>query len=258
MLESPVLQGLSYRTKRFLKRNSSTVLTWSGATGVIVTSVMTAKATTKASILLEKAQNESEEVLTKTEKIKIAGPVYIPAILFGVGTISCIFGANILNKRSQAALTGAYVMLDQSYKEYKSKVEELYGEEADNNIRQEIAKDNYEKIDIVVSDKNELFYDEYSKRYFESTIEAVQEAQYKINRNLVIRDYAYLNEWYEELGLPPIDGGYKLGWSMGQCMDYYWQSWIDFSHEKIVMIDGTECQAIRICNEPVIDFENYC
>ena len=45
-------------SKLFLKRNSSTILTVVGATGVIATSVMAVKATPKALTMIEKAKEE--------------------------------------------------------------------------------------------------------------------------------------------------------------------------------------------------------
>ena len=58
---------------------------------------------------------EKQEELTKIEKVKIAGPVYIPSILIGAGTVACIFGANVLNKRHQAALVSAYTLAESSF-----------------------------------------------------------------------------------------------------------------------------------------------
>lgn len=257
MKDSRTLQKLSLKSKGFFRNNSATILTTVGAIGVVGTAVLTAKATTKANDILEEATIEKGEKLTVKEKIVAAGPTYIPAILMGTATIACIFGANILNKRHQAALISAYTMLDQSYKQYQSKVEEFYGEGSNENIKNEIAKDEYKKVSIRVDDGKELFYDDYSKRYFESTKEKVKQAEYTLNRNLVMRDYAYLNEWYDELDLDLLDEGYKLGWTMGQCMDMYWQPWIDFAHSKIELDDGRVCNVIRMMEEPIPDFEDY-
>lgn len=249
--------GLLSSSKKFIKRNSSTILTVVGATGVVATSVMAVKATPKALYLLEKAKEKKGEDLTKLEAIQVAGPVYIPSVLVGASTIACIFGANMLNKRNQAALMSAYALVDNSYKEYRNKVQELYGDDADKSIKEGIAKDKYEENDISVDDGKQLFYDYFSGRYFESTIERVQRAEYQINRNLVMRDYAYLNEWYEELGIDPIDSGWDYGWSPGMNLDHYWQDWVDFSHEKVTMDDGLECTIVTMMQEPILDFENY-
>lgn len=111
----------------FIKRNSPTILTCIGASGVVATAILTAKATVKAIDIVKDAEKEKEEKLTKKEIIKETWKAYIPAVAVGTGTILCIFGANAINKRRQKALIEAYKMLDQSYKEYKAKVIELYG-----------------------------------------------------------------------------------------------------------------------------------
>ena len=252
------MNKLLAQSGRFLKRNASTILTFVGGAGVVATSVMAVKATPKVLRLLEEAREEKGEELTKLEVVKVAGPEYIPSIIIGMSTLTCIFGANYLNKRQQAALTSAYMLLSNSYKEYKQKVADIYGEEADIRVHEEIAKDNYEDEyeHIEVEDGKQLFYDYFSERYFESTIEDVQRAEYRINRDLVMRGYVYLNEFYEHLDLKPIESGYALGWSEGSQLAMNWQKWIDFTHEKVVMDDGLECHIINM-DEPTPDFMEY-
>lgn len=234
-------------SKVLLKRNASTILTYIGGAGVIATSVLAVKATPKAIKVIEKAEEEKGEELTKIEIIKTAGPCYIPAIITGVSTIACIFGANVLNKRQQAALMSAYALLDNSYKEYKNKVQELYGEESDKRIRTEIVKDKYENADILEEDDGkQLFYDSYSNRYFRATNETVLRAEYEINKILNEDCYASLNEFYDLLGISSIEHGDYVGWS----------SWINFYHEKVEMDDGMECFIIE-ATEPMTDFEDY-
>ena len=151
---------------------SPTILTCVGAIGVIGTAVMAVKATPKAVELLEQATEEKGEDLTKLEIVDVAGPVYIPSIIMGTATIACIFGANILNKKSQAALMSAYALLDNSYKEYMKKSEELYGQEAGAHIKEELAKENYEE-GIVVPREEELFFDFKTLQYFHATMDEV-------------------------------------------------------------------------------------
>lgn len=257
MAKLPALQKVFYKTKGYVKFNSPTILTCLGAAGVVGTAVLAAKAGTKASKVLAQAEAEKGEKLTTLEKVDVALPVYIPTIMAGAATVTCIFGANVINKRKQASLVSAYGLLDRSYKEYRKKVEDYYGEGSDEEILDEIAKDKYEVKPINPSKRTELFYDEYSKRYFEAPVTTIMEAKYQINRDLQLRDYAYLNEYYEMLGLDPVEDGWTLGWSVGACMDMYWQNWIDFGHRKITMDDGTECNVITMLMEPIIDFENY-
>lgn len=241
----------------FLKRNASTILTSVGGVGVVVTSVMAVKATPKALALVENAEKEKGENLTKFEIVQVAGPAYIPSVMVGVATITCIFGANVFNKRQQAAITSAYGLLSTSYHEYRGKVKELFGADADAQVKEEIAKDKYDENEVPKTDGKQLFYDDYSGRYFESTMENVLNAEYYINRDLSLRDYATINEFYEYLDIEPIESGDDLGWSSGMNFDYYWQSWIDFTHRKTIMDDGRECYIISIFGEPTLGWEDY-
>ena len=250
------MNKLINQSRLFLKRNSSTILTFAGAAGAITTSVMAVKATPKALTLLEKAKEEKGEDLTMFETIYVAGPVYIPSILVGVSSLACIFGANMLNKHQQAGLMSAYALLDNSYKEYKNKVSELYGEEADTKVREEMAKDKYDE-DTYVQEGKQLFYDEFSGRYFESTMEDVLAAEYEINHLLAMDCGVYLNEFYDLLGIDTTDYGNYLGWSSFELVETYWYCWVEFEHTKTVMDDGLECYIITMLKEPTFDFENY-
>lgn len=258
------MRNLFSNPKLLIKRSAPIILTFASVAGVIGTTVLAAKATPKAIKLLEKAENEKQEPLTVVEKVKFAGPAYIPTVVVGLSTVVCIVGINVLSKRQQAGITSAYALLNSSFKEYKKKVADIYGNEVEEKIREEVAKDNYKNVINENKNKKEntnanrvLFYDEFSKRYFESTIEKVQQAEYYLNRDLTMRDYAYLNEFYESLEIPGIDAGWTLGWSVGACLDMYWQNWIDFNHKRVKMDDGTECIHITIFQEPIIDFEDY-
>lgn len=247
---------LTYSTK-FCKRNASTILTYVGGVGVVATAVTAVRATPKALERIEVATEEKGEELTKMEVVKVAWKPYIPAIAIGTATITCVFGANVLNKRTQAALTSAYALLDNSYKEYKKKTVELYGEDADKAIRDGIAADKYEEQDIQEEDDGkQLFYDVFSNRYFRATNEAILRAEYELNKEVQNNFYATINEYYDMVGLERIDGGDALGWSSAQLYDMYWNDWIDFWHEKVKLEDGMEYFAIHY-SEPFPDFEDY-
>lgn len=76
-------------------------------------------------------------------------------------------------------------LLDQSYKEYKNKLIELYGEEQHNEIIDAIVIEKAEDVgvrgsylgincDLLLEENGsgpKIFYDEHSGRYFEATIE---------------------------------------------------------------------------------------
>lgn len=251
------MNNLLQSSKKFIERNGSTILTCIGGVGVVATTVAAVKATPKAVRLLEQAEAKKEEPLTMLEKVQVAAPSYIPTILIGVSTIACIFGANMLNKRQQASLLSAYALLDNSYKEYKKKVTELYGDDADQNVRNELAKDNYNDSDIEYEDDKLLFYDEYSRQFFNATMEEVLNAEYTLNRDLSYHGYVKLNELYDLLKLPRTDFGEVLGWSSNMIFECQWYCWIEFHHRKVVMDDGLECYILEILTEPIPDFEEH-
>ena len=257
MKGSKALQKITNGAVSFVKHNSPTILTCIGAAGVVGTAVLTGKAVLKASKLLEEAKEEKGEDLTLMETLQVAGPTYIPAVLTGVATITCIFGANILNKKKQAAILSAYTLLDHSYKDYKEKVDELYGEGSDRNVRNELAKDQYDENDISVDDDKQLFYDEFSERYFESTMGKVLKAEYELNKMIAVDCGAFLNEFYELLGIDAVDYGDYMGWSSFKLAETYGYCWVDFEHTKVVMDDCLECTIISMKQEPIFDPENY-
>ncbi len=252
------MNRMLHQSKLFLKRNGSTILTYGGVIGVVATAILTAKAVSKSTDILEKAEESKGEELTKFEKVKVVGPAYIPAITVGAATITCICGASILNKKQQASLASAYILLDRSYKEYKAKVVDLYGEEVDQKIKNEVAKDHYtDDAPDHPDDNKQLYYDEYSQRYFEATSEDLLRAENRINRILAECSGAYLNEYYEALGIETTDYGNYVGWSSCELYETGWASWLYFYHNKVVMDDGLEVTIIRYGMDPTFDFENY-
>lgn len=174
---------ISKRVGRQLYRSSPTILTVVASVGVIVTTITAVRATPKAVKLLKEAELEKGENLTKVEIIRVAGPSYIPSALLGISTIVCIFGANALNQKKQASLMSAYVMLNESYKQYRKSAKIVYGEDADDKIHVEMAKDamvatydwGYQVYNMDMDSESErlLFYDLSSKKYFRTTMEAV-------------------------------------------------------------------------------------
>lgn len=237
---------------QMIKKHSSTILCLVAAGGVVTTAVLAAKETPKAVQLLNKAKEDNKE-LTKTDTVKTVAPAYIPAVISGVLTVTCIFGANVLNKKQQAAITSAYALLSSNYKRYSGKLKELYGEEAHKNILEALAVEKADKVPIYAEcccgecslgfeDTDEekiLFFDSYSERYFESTISQVLQAEYHLNRNFAISGDVTLNDFYLFLGIDKIDGGDNVGWSTlgGYC-------WIDFANIPSKLEDGTEYHII--------------
>ena len=245
------------KSKFFVKRNASTILTCVGTVGVVATAILTANASPKALKAVENAKEEKGEDLTIPEVIKASAPSYIPVVLTGTATIACIFGANILNKRQQASLVSAYALLDNSYKTYKKKVIDLYGEDSDIRVKTEMAKDNYDADETNLNnDEKRLFYDMYSNRYFRATNETVLRAEYELNKLLSQDGAVYLNDLYTLLGIPKVDYGDYIGWSAAQMYEMYSDSWIHFTHEFAKLDDDLECVILQV-TDPMPDFDEY-
>lgn len=253
-------------TKLFLKRHASTILSLAGSAGIIATVVVTNKATLKASKLLDE-QSKSSEELTKAEQVKAVLPIYIPVIVVAGASIAAVMGANVLNKRAQASLISAYALLNSTYNEYKDGVKRVYGEEGHEAVMKDIAKAKVEDVHIVAvsnwrntnldfdnesPDSIHLFYDEFSKQYFESTVDKVLQAEYHLNRNFVLRGDASLTEFYQFLGLKLETKYDEFGWSINDEM-----YWIDFNHYKTTLDDGLECYIIEIVYTPEANYMDY-
>lgn len=239
------MKGLLPKLELFLKRNSSTILTCIGATGVVVTTVLAIKATPKAMAVLEKAEEEKGEPLTKLETVKTASPAYIPTIVSGVSTIACVFGANVLNKRQQATIMSAYCFLDNSYKQYRKKVDELYGEEGRTRIAEALAEERYKEHDKAeCTDETTTFMDFYSLQFFDSTWEDVLTAEKLTNDILNARGYVMLSELYDKLGIVCAETEYNLGWTSAMGP-------IEYEREAITMDNGDECYVLSLMNEPI-------
>lgn len=239
------------KVELFLKRHSSTILTVVGAGGVIGTSILAVKATPKALELIKEASEEKGDKLTKMEIVKIAWKPYIPAVITGASTIACIFGANYLNSKNQASLMSAYALLDRSYKEYQNKVNELYGEDADQNVKQEIALSKME--DTTPSDGKQLFFISHGPCFFESTMEEVGNAEKEFLKIIEERGYGCLNEYMELLGLPGVDFGWSLCWWAGEENDPWNCRELEFMYYTAERSDGAKCCIIDTNMPPTID-----
>lgn len=257
--------GLIPKAERFLKKTSPTILTCIGAAGVVATAIMAAKATPKALKLIHSDSCVNHDgdpnAYTKKEAVASCWRCYVPTVIVGGSTIACIFGANTLNKRRQAALASAYGLVSQAYNDYRRKVRENFGEEAHRDIMRQIAAErSIGRAPIApgligtsslefegANEEQRLFYDAISERYFQATISQVLQAEYHLNRNFALRGNATLNEFYSFLDIDLVPGGDDIGWWVDPENEFYW---IDFNHVLSMVDDGLngeiECYIIDV------------
>lgn len=247
-----------------LRRLAPAFLTVIGVCGVVGTAATAIHATPKALKIIDiKKREKNNNYLNPIEIVRMSWKCYIPTIIVSTGTIACIIGIGITNKRNQAALFAAYAMLDKSYKRYRNAAINVYGTDADKNIRIEAAKDamvytsdwGYQVYNKKMenNEKELLFHDLISDRYFTTTMAAVLNAQYHVNRNIALRGTCSVNEYLSFLGIDEMKNGDEMGWDisyMAEEMDSYW---LDFDNQKIILDDGTQCIAIDTI--PVNHFE---
>lgn len=248
------------KTELFFKKNGSTILTVVASCGVVSSVATAITATPKA---IKQIHKDSEinhgdpDAYTKLEAFQSAWKYYIPTASLTLGTLSCIFGAHAVDKRRQASLISACVFANDQLSKYKAKVTELYGDDACNEVQKAIMKDGIEDADEP-DDKELLFYDSHSDRYFTSTIKDVISAEYHLNRNFILRGYTDLNEFYRFLGIDETEFGSEVGWSCYVGETTYGYHWIDFTHKFVKFDDNLECYIIETPFEPTVDYMEEC
>lgn len=246
------------RLKLFTKRHSSTLLSIGSGIGVIVTTILAIKATPKAMKLIEEEREsrKTEETLyadnkayttyvkpdlTPLETVKVAWKPYIPTGISLATTLVCIFGNNYLNTKRQAAIIAVYSQLQNMYRSFVNKTNELY---PDNHIQEDIIEENYDHPMSLLDDKL-LFFDFESCRYFESSMADVLKAEETLNSEFAAAGWVNLNEFYEFLGLPKKAEFDDYGWV---CDDQYYE--LKFSHKITQIEDGPECYILTMETPP--------
>ena len=246
----------------WLKKNTSTILTCLGAGGVVATVALAIKATPKALDKIQCAQvDKGEEILhklregaleksdtgyilpklTAIETLQACWKEYLPTIAVGTGSLICIFGANVLSRRQQASLASAYAALESAYQGYRRKVCSILGPDTDAMIEKAVEQEKQDiEDDLPPWDEVQTFYLPCCGKaaFFERTMEEVVQAEYHINRNLVLRGEVTMNEFLSFLGLDAVEEGDVIGWDCYIGETQYGYRWIDFNHRHYVTDDG--------------------
>lgn len=232
--------------KLWLNRASPTILSAIGAIGVLTTAATAITATPKALELIRHDSRENHDgdpyAYTNLEAFKSAWKCYIPTVTLAVSTIACILGANALNKRQQAALTSAYMLLNNTYKD-------LVKKDASKTIQKAVVKDKVIENDVHSENEQCLFYEFNYGDFFECGLGEILSAEYRLNQLFVKSGYVTLNDFYELLGLPKTKEGEILGWSRDDGHPL-----VDFEHELVELEDGMECYFIYLPEYPTPNY----
>lgn len=210
------------------RKRAPEILTGVGIGGMITTTVLAVRATPEALRRIDAEKRRlKREKLTVGETVRVAGTVYIPAVVTGAVSTACLVGASAVNGRRNAALATAYGLAESSLRDYRAKVVETIGERRETNVLEAVDRERLEKnppstaeIALAEGCGKTLCYDAMFGRYFYSDVESLRRAENKLNRQMstMSEPYISLNEFYMEVGLPPVDIGDSLGWNVDKGM----------------------------------------
>lgn len=220
---------------RNLKKVSPLILTVVGSAGVVATAIFTAKATPLYVNTIKTKEEEKEEPLTTMEKVKVALPIYAPATGIGLATIAAIVGSNVLSMKQNLSLAATCTLLQKNFKTYKNKVKDIFGEEADQKVVKEIAKDNIPKIDPRQAMIEDLcfWYEPNTGEYFWESEANVLRAENEVNRRVNSNGICTLMEYCNLLKIEPPPGSENLGWCYDDFRDNWDEFWVYFDHEFV-------------------------
>lgn len=233
----------------FIKRNMPTILSIGAAVGVVVSNILTNKASIKATLKVDEIEKKKHRELTFIEEVKVVAPIYAPSIVVGAATIGCIFGSNFLNKKHLAALAGAMSILQANFKRYRTEVVNEVGKEKEENIWK-ASRPNGESLYKIVSEQESKFVDTTGLTFFIDSLTdegfytdkaTVESAILKLNRKLQMNpnQTVTLNEFRNDLDLHPTNFGNIVGWSKIDVDEYDTvDPWIDIQLVPFENLDG--------------------
>lgn len=253
------VNGVASKTVMKLKKHSPEILVVAGIAGTVVSAVLACKATTKVAEILDETKGtldtihegmetgviNGQEYTTEDGKkdtvvvyaqtgMKLA-KLYAPAIILGTLSITSILASNNILRKRNVALGAAYAAIDKSFKEYRGRVIERFGEQVDTELKYGIKAKKFEEIEVdpetgkekkvkktvMVADPNlqsdyAVYFDSKSRNYetnpdYNRMFLKAQQAF--ANDKLQTRGHLFLNEVLDDLDLPRTPAGQIVGWT---------------------------------------------
>lgn len=254
-LKQGVVKGYNKVSLQAVK-HSPEILAGIGVVGVVASTVLACKATMKINDVLEDAKDQLDKVKEVANDPKYADQyseedakkdisviyvqkgveivkIYLPAITVGAVSLGCLLASNNILRKRNAALGAAYATLDKSYKTYRNRVAERFGDEVEKEIRYGIKAEKVEKTvidengnevtveeEVKVMDPN--LYSDYARFFDEASPYWQKDPEYNLmflkaqqqyaNDLLKARGRLFLNEVYEMLGIEKSKAGQIVGW----------------------------------------------
>ena len=241
-----------------IKKHSPEILLVAGVVGTVASAVMACKATIKAKEIVDKSkediaiihdcmanetlkengeysdeQGKKDLAIAYTNTAVDLAKVYGPSVILGTLSIASILTSNNILRGRNVALAAAYATVDKSYKEYRGRVREKYGEEADKELTFDIKakevektvvdeKGEEKKVKETVLDSNSNAHSPYAKVFDELNDNWENDSEYNTmflrkterwaNDYLKSHGYLFLNDVYKALGFQPTRAGQVVGW----------------------------------------------
>lgn len=250
-----------------VKKYSPEILVGAGIVGVVASGVMACKATLKVSDVLDDAKDTIDKInkckedpkydekyseedakkdlaITYTQTAVKLIKLYGPSVALGTASISCIIASNNILKKRNIAIAAAYAGVDKSFKEYRKRVADRFGDEVERQLRYNIkaeeieektVNENGEEIIVkkavnVVNPSYEIsdyarFFEQYTtdnegnqitnpcwQSDNEYNLMFLKAQERYANDLLKSRGHIFLNEVYDMLGLPRTKAGQVVGW----------------------------------------------
>lgn len=253
------VNGVASKTVMKLKKHSPEILVVAGIAGTVVSAVLACKATTKVAEILDETKGTLDTIHEGMETGAINGQeyttedgkkdtivvyaqtgmklakLYAPAIILGTLSITSILASNNILRKRNVALGAAYAAIDKSFKEYRGRVIERFGEQVDTELKYGIKAKKFEEIEVdpetgkekkvkktvMVADPNlqsdyAVYFDSKSRNYetnpdYNRMFLKVQQAF--ANDKLQTRGHLFLNEVLDDLDLPRTPAGQIVGWT---------------------------------------------
>lgn len=248
------IQPFIKRTARTLDTNSPLILTGLGVAGTISATILAVKATWRAATLEQRFNVREDHYPSKKELVQLVWAEYIPTLGMVAVTATCIIGAQSINTKRQAALISGITIADTAFREYREKIIEQIGVRDEQKARDAVAQAKLDRnpisSEVVVLGKGEvLFMDSYTERYFMSDMESIRTAQNDLNREIILQNYASLNDFYQIIGLNPTSLGNELGWNTDVMLE------ISFTTK--ITDDKRPCIVINYNLAPVREYYHF-
>ena len=253
------VNGMASKTVMKLKKHSPESLVVAGIAGTVVSAVLACKATTKVAEILDETKGTLDTIHEGMETGAINGQeyttedgkkdtvvvyaqtgmklakLYAPAIILGTLSITSILASNNILRKRNVALGAAYAAIDKSFKEYRGRVIERFGEQVDTELKYGIKAKKFEEIEVdpetgkekkvkktvMVADPNlqsdyAVYFDSKSRNYetnpdYNRMFLKAQQAF--ANDKLQTRGHLFLNEVLDDLDLPRTPAGQIVGWT---------------------------------------------